>query len=107
MLKLQEKNDFQYWNEIKIKDIDALSIIPEIDLDTPTESIGDEEDLNETPPANIDEWTEKKAKENKKRNNLSPEQVQRKKSRNEYTPAKIIVRLREYLYGDRLSIFNN
>ena len=107
MLKFQEPNDFQFFREVSIDDIDAFNIIPEMELETPDAVDESPDQLNETPPTDMAGWQEKKRKENKKRKNLSPIQIERKRKRNEYSPANMVNRIYEYLYGDTLSIHDN
>ena len=99
MIKYVVENDFTFWREVKVEDIDAFRDVPERDLDTPDETEVTRDVMNETPPNNVFDWTEKKKKSQKKRKNMNLEQQQRKKSKNEYTMAIMAAKIRDYLNG--------
>ena len=106
MIKFQEENDFQYWKEIDIEQIDAFETIPDMELSTPNPD-DNREELNETPPKDMNEWTHNQKKNKQKRKNMSPVQAERKRHRAEFTPLIMVRKLKEYLYGNRTSILDN
>ena len=66
MIKFQEENDFQYWKEIDIEQIDAFETVPDMELSTPNPD-DNREELNETPPKDMNEWTHNQKKNKQKR----------------------------------------
>ena len=54
MLKFQEQNDFQYWTEVDIEEIDAFGVVPELELVTP-KADDSTDPLTATPPKDLNE----------------------------------------------------